>query len=73
MGNNYWYQSAYLDTAKERPPTESQMKVIETMKTNLDNAGIDHSFIVDPENNFTAHYVINALIKLCRKNGVTAE
>lgn len=49
------------------PPTESQLELIVKLKTKLNDAGKDTSYLAEPDTKFIAMHVINSLIRLCKK------
>lgn len=55
---------------KPAPVTQSQAALIVHLKNCLDEAGVDYSFILEPQTNKAATHVINALIRLARNHGV---
>ena len=65
-----WRRGIYMEGSKTTPPTEDQTRIIGDMRNRLNAAGVNCSFIIEPESNFTAHFVINSLMRLCKKHGV---
>ena len=49
------------------PPTESQLELMQVLKTKLENYGKDMSYLVEPDSKFVARHVIDSLLRLCKK------
>ena len=56
---------------KKHPPiTQSQIDLIAFLRKCLDDAGVDNSFIIVPEDSYVASHVIRALIRLAKAHDV---
>ena len=58
---------------KPNPVTESQADLIAHLRKCLDDAGIDNSFIVEPETSKVASHVINALMRMANSHGINTR
>ena len=58
---------------KPAPVTPSQADLITHLRKCLDDAGIDNSFIVEPETSRVASHVINALLRMANSHGINTR
>lgn len=54
-------------------PTESQLQLIEKLKGQLTEKGVDLSFLAEPTDKRITQHIIQSLIKLCKKYGIKKE
>lgn len=58
---------------KYREPTESQLQLIEKLKGQLAEKDVDLSFLAEPTDNMVAQHIVQSLLRLCKKHGITRE
>ena len=56
---------------KYREPTESQLQLIEKLKGQLAEKDVDLSFLAEPTDNMVAQHIVQSLLRLCKKHGIT--
>lgn len=66
----YYTEILGLDYGK---PTESQLQLIEKLKGQLTEKGVDLSFLAEPTDKRITQHIIQSLIKLCKKYGIKKE